>query len=164
MKESVFGKDGMKMLIDSGYKLFDEQTNYIGTKNVIANTQYSLFVRPYNEVMTEFQNFKPGELMKADLDFFAGSIPREIRAKIEDKQRVEPYILYEFFVTRRSRRSNGLGCYQGSSEYSGVKKVYPFGYVLTTQGDELVAYKVVGESHIDKKTKALKEAMEYIIK
>lgn len=36
-----WNKSGMKMIIESGFKEFDKQTNLITSGNCISNTQYS---------------------------------------------------------------------------------------------------------------------------
>lgn len=101
MKKPVFNKTGMKMLVTTGFKTFDKQTNYIGTGNVMANTQYSSFIRPWSE--TECNGFiRPcGELMYYDMKPFSEyRIPIPIRDIIEDKERKESVILYLFFIRR----------------------------------------------------------------
>ena len=39
-----------KMHFESDYKLFNKQTNVISRGNVIANTQYSTYIRPYSKI------------------------------------------------------------------------------------------------------------------
>ena len=44
----TWSKNGMKMILNTDFKKFNKQTNYISNGNVIANTQYSNYIRPYN--------------------------------------------------------------------------------------------------------------------
>ena len=39
--------NGNKMKIETGHKTFDRQTNIISTGNIIANTLWGFFIRPY---------------------------------------------------------------------------------------------------------------------
>ena len=53
--------------VESNYSLFNKQSNYLGTGNVIANTQVSWYIRPSYKVDS---NSKLGELQDYDLDHF----------------------------------------------------------------------------------------------
>lgn len=92
-----------KMHMDSGYKLFDKQTNLISTGNVWANTQYSNYIRPWNEVDNYGYKGEPGQFLKFDMQFF-GSIPNHLREIIYDKNREKSVILYEFKVYHGERK------------------------------------------------------------
>ncbi|MCG3655388.1 hypothetical protein L5F23_01565 [Aliarcobacter butzleri] len=48
MKKFGYTSNG-KLKISTGFKTFDEQSNYLGTGNVIANTQFSWYLRPTYE-------------------------------------------------------------------------------------------------------------------
>lgn len=97
MKQAVFNKSGMRQLVDTGYKRFDKATNYIGTGNVIANTQCSFYIRSYNETECNRQTFPKGHLLNYDLNMFR-NIPSKIRHILCDKERTTSCILYNFFV------------------------------------------------------------------
>ena len=103
MKKTIFNKSGMKQIINSGYKLFDNQTNLISTGNVISNTQYSSYVRPYNEVKNGGYIGKQGDFLKYDLQFF-GRIPKFIEDIIMDKNRENSVILYQFHVYKNGKK------------------------------------------------------------
>jgi hypothetical protein len=107
MKKAVYNKKGTKQIIDSGWKEFDRQTNFLATGNVIANTQISFFIRPWCE--TECNGFtrREGELMKYDLNQFGKwHIPADLLVTIEDKNRKESVILYLFHTMTKDRYVN----------------------------------------------------------
>lgn len=95
-----WSKNGMKMLINTDFQLFNKQTNYISNGQVIANTQYSRYIRPYNETECNGCKFQEGELHYADLEYF--TIPTKLRDLLR-KQTVS-VILYEFKIYRNSHK------------------------------------------------------------
>ena len=143
MVKGIFNKSGMKQIINSDYKLFNKQTNCISYGNVIANTQYSLFIRPYGQTTCNNHNFSEGELMRSDLKYF-GNIPAHIENKLYAKDRKESYILYEFFVYR-----------------NGNKDI--IGYVLTDKNYNLITYDVLESyNNYNKRLSAILETLPYI--
>ena len=143
MKKATFNKSGMKQIINSDYKLFNKQTNCISYGNVIANTQYSSFIRPYSQTTCNNNNFSEGELMKSDLKYFR-NIPASIKDKLYAKDRKESYILYEFFVYR-----------------NGNKDI--IGYVLTDKKHKLITYEVLESyNNYNKRLSAILETLPYI--
>lgn len=92
-----------KIHMDSGFKTFDQQTNVISTGNVSSNTQFSSFIRPYNEVKNYGYTGKPGDFLKYDMQWFE-QIPTKMREIIYDKNRENSCILYEFFIHRNGKR------------------------------------------------------------
>lgn len=96
MRKAVYDKKG-NQVVDTGFKRFDKQTNCISYGNVWANTQYSSYIRPYNEIECNRTEFKVGELMRCDMKHFK-QIPSHIRQILEDRNRDESYCLYEFFT------------------------------------------------------------------
>lgn len=96
MKKAKFNKSGMKQLVDTGWRTFDRQTNCISTGNVVANTQLSLYIRPYRETECNGHTFQPGELLRADLKAFEYRPPDDIMVILFDKDRKDSVILYMF--------------------------------------------------------------------
>lgn len=96
MKKAEFNKKGTKQLVDTGWKTFDRQTNYISTGNVIANTQLSSYIRPYRETECNGLTFKPGELLMSDLKAFGYGPPGDIMDILCHKRRKRSVILYMF--------------------------------------------------------------------
>lgn len=118
MKKAEFNKRGTKMLIDTGWKKFDRQTNCITTGNAVCNTQISSFIRPYSDTECNGFTFKPGELLEADLKPFRKyNIPERILSSLDRTDREDDRILYMFFTTKL-----------------GSTKADPFLWVVTTPG------------------------------
>ena len=138
-----------KMHIDSGFKLFDKQTVLISHGNVWATTQYSNYIRPWNEVKNYSYIGQPGQFLKFDMQHF-GQIPERMQKIIYDKERKSSVILYEFKV------------------YHGNRKEI-IGHVLTTGNLEKEGYNYI--DHVvycpygcsyEKRSNAIHEAMQYI--
>lgn len=92
-----------KMHVDTDFVLFNKQSNLISTGNVMANTQFSWFIRPYKETKCNGFDFKEGELLNSDLKYF-NNLPQRISDILRDKERETSYILYEFFVTKNHEK------------------------------------------------------------
>ena len=139
-----------KMHIETGYKLFDEQTNLISYGNVFANTQASYFIRPWIETECNRKTFRPGELLKADLHMVFGNnmrgyndLPWSMRRKLEDTSRTEQLILYKFRVWKRGQE-------------------YVIGWVLTDYDYNLLEVVATRGAHYFKRLNAVLEAAEYV--
>lgn len=146
MKKSIYNKRGTRQIVNSGWKLFDKQTNCIGPGNCVFNTQVSSFIRPWKQLECNGRVNPEGHLTNFDLEGFRRyNIPSRMLEILRDKNREESMILYMFFVL-----VNG--------------EVEPFGWALTTKDYGLVASSVVrryGQSYA-KRYNALYEAIEYI--
>lgn len=145
MKKKIFSKNGMKQIINSGWKEFDNQTNCITTGNVIANTQYSSFIRPWKERECNNNIFPEGDLMRFDIEHF-GRLPEAIDKYLRDKNRQDSVILYEFFTTNKY----GRRC--------------PFCWVITDRDYKLIMYRISVHcrQHLLKRLTASREAINYI--
>jgi hypothetical protein len=149
MKEKKFNKTGTKMLVDTGWKTFDRQTNVISTGNVVSNTQFSMYIRPFGETECNGTHFRPGELLDFDMKPFRKyyDVPSEIMRILYDKDRNDSLILYMFRT------------------FEGTKPV-PFLWVITTKHPEyrLVHREVVYYMHqrYTKRLKAADEILKYI--
>lgn len=103
MKKSNFytwSKNGNKMIINSNFKEFNKQTNLITSGNVIANTMWGLYIRPWNETECNGLTFKEGELFEQDLKHF--NITRAMREYIKSLNK--QVILYEIFIYRNGKK------------------------------------------------------------
>ena len=96
----MWSKSGNKMIINSKFKEFNKQTNLITNGNVIANTMYGNYIRPYNETECNGIYFEQGHLFKHDLQFF--SISNSMREYIKSLNR--QVILYEIFIYRNGKK------------------------------------------------------------
>ena len=146
MKKRIYTKDGMKQIIDSGYKLFDKQTNCICEGNVIANTQFSNYIRPWKETECNGRTNPEGHLTKFDLDAFTPHrIPDKLLKYLLDKKRTKSVVLYMFFVVKDGH-------------------IKPFSFVITSYDDKLIDYSIIvrnGQSAA-KLHNATMEAISYI--
>ena len=97
----TWSKNGMKMIIHTDFKEFNRQTNCISRGNVIANTMYSNYIRPYDETINPIgKEVEPGHLQAFDLKYF--SISNELRDFIEKQEK--QVCLYEFFIYKGNYR------------------------------------------------------------
>lgn len=133
-----------KMHMDSGFKLFDKQTNLITTGNVYANTQYSSYIRPYKEIKNYGYTGNPGDFLKLDMESFRG-VPEIMKEVIYDRNREKSVILYQFKV------------------FHGKKKEI-IGYVLTTYDYKYISHVTFNPYRCNyiKRENAIYEAMKYI--
>lgn len=145
MEKPIFNKRGTRQIINSKWKEFDNQTNLISTGNVISNTQYSSFIRPWKERKCNGCDFPEGQLMNFDLKFFS-NIPQAIEDYLRDKNREDNAILYRFSICRD-------------------EQCYPFCWIVTDSNNKLIMRRVIaeyGESRA-KRISAANEVMKYII-
>lgn len=152
MKKPKFNKKGTRQLVDTGWRTFDRQTNLVSTGNVIANTQLSLFVRPFGETECNDATFRPGELLDADMKAFRYRPPDDVMGILFDKDRKDSVILYMFYT--RERVGNIVG----------RSMAVPFLWVVTTEDHRLIKLRVVHRfgAQMWKRQKAAKEIMKYI--
>lgn len=135
-----------KMHIESGFKAFDKQTTLITTGNVIAPTQTSWYIRPFNDVVNGAYVGKPGEFLEYDLKHFLHGVPDYMLKILRDESRTESYILYKFFIRNQEHKTQTIG------------------YVLTDSNYKYITSQVIcpiGCSY-EKREAALSEAMRYI--
>lgn len=146
MKQKVWSKDGMKQIINSGWKEFDKQTNTIFTGQVWANTQYSMCIRPWKETECNGLTHPEGHLMDFDLKPFKRlNIPDRILQVLTDKGREKGAILYMFFITNKDGR------------------IDPFFWVVTDYDYHMVESVLrVGNGNYMKRYSASREILEYI--
>ena len=91
----TWSKNGMKMIIHTDFKEFNRQTNCISRGNVIANTMWGSYIRPYNETVNPVgEKVAPGHLQNFDLQYF--KISNELRELIKNQEK--SVCLYEFFI------------------------------------------------------------------
>lgn len=150
MKEAKFNKT--RMLVDTGWKTFDRQTNCISAGNVIANTQLSTYVRPYRETECNGLSFKPGELLEADLKAFGYRPPDDVLGILRDKGRERSVILYMFST------------YETVGNIVGRRMRVPFLWVATDDDHRLMHTHVVYRmgAMMGKRFKAKDEILKYI--
>lgn len=109
MKNNLYtwSKNGMKMIINTDFKKFNNQTNCISVGACICNTQYSNYIRPYNETQCNGISFKKGELQTSDLKYFNLDLLTDINGNNHFKELVKSFdhsiTLHEFFVWNKNK-------------------------------------------------------------
>lgn len=89
-----WNKSGSRMILDTKLKTFNTQTSLITVGNVIADTQYSNYIRPYNEIECNGRTRPKGELRDYDLQFF--TLNEKVRNYVLKHTENESGILYQF--------------------------------------------------------------------
>ena len=89
-----WNKSGSRMILDTKLKTFNTQTDLITIGNVIADTQYSNYIRPYNEIECNGRTQPKGELRDYDLQFF--TLNENVRNYVLKHTENERGILYQF--------------------------------------------------------------------
>lgn len=100
-----WNKTGTRMILSTNFKEFNKQTNYISDGNVIANTQYSNIIRPYNETECNGIKFPKGHLFEHDLQFF--NIDYHMKKYIEKLD--QKVTLYEFYIYKKNKEKDIVG-------------------------------------------------------
>lgn len=96
-----WSKNGNKMIVNSDFKEFNKQTNYISYGNIIANTMYSNYIRPWDETINPIgQRVEKGRLFNYDLQYF--HISSELREFIKSLNK--KVVLYEIFIYRYGKK------------------------------------------------------------
>lgn len=147
MKKPIYNSTGTKQIVNTGWKLFDRQTNCITKGNVYANTQYSGCIRPWKETECNGRTNPEGHLTNFDIEPFRKfRIPTEILNKLLDHDREKGLILYMFFTI------NGYG------------RIEPFYWALTDYDYKLVEDKIVIHTYenFEKRVAAKNEILQYI--
>ncbi len=81
MKAKVW-KNPNRMLVETGHKTFDRQTNIVSTGNIIANTQSAFYVRGEMCVKTWSRtDYEPGYLRNYDLGNWP-TMPTSVRQSV----------------------------------------------------------------------------------
>jgi len=147
MKKETWNAAGTKMIIDSGWKEFDRQTNLFATGNVYANTQYSSFIRPWKQ--TECNGFTnpEGHLMDFDLKAYdRWHMPQDIEDYLKDKEREDSVILYMFFIVNKENH------------------VEPFCWAITDKDYHLVMHCIQRgyKQSYQRRLRAAAEALSYV--
>ena len=123
MKTAKFNEKGTRQLVNSGWKTFDGQTNYLGTGNVWASTQYSSYIRAYSDVKNGAHIGKPGDFLKYDLHAFQTQmIPDSMMDLMKNTERKDSYILYEFFTLTKDGRREVFGHILTDKDYKLLSK------------------------------------------
>lgn len=108
-----WNKRGSRIIIDSGYKTFDNQVVCISTGNVIGGCQYSTYVRPYNETICNGNVYEKGYLRDYDMKYL--EIPQYLNTNINIKDYIyditqyKSCIVYQFSTYNNNNTKNIFG-------------------------------------------------------
>lgn len=93
-----WNKRGSRIVIDSGYKEFDNYIVSIGVGNVIGGGQFSNYIRSYNTIQCGFkEEYEKGFLRDYDLSLFK-DLDEEVKNYVKDITQNNACILYEFYT------------------------------------------------------------------
>lgn len=95
-----YSKNGMKMILHTAFGIFNNQTNYIGSGNVIANTMYGKYIRAINDIECNGRNYEKGYLRNVDLETF--DLPNELKEYIDTIK--EQFVLYQFHYYKNNKQ------------------------------------------------------------
>ncbi len=116
-----------KMHFESPHKTFNRQTQCISTGNVIGNTQYSNYIRPYGEIECNGFTNPPGHLQDWDLtkNIVADTLPYHIRQEIRTLTHDRGGIIYNFHHWNGGKRkTDGLVLTTRHDDYKLIKVWY----------------------------------------
>lgn len=102
-----WNKRGSRIIIDTGYKTFDNYIVCISSGNVVGGGQHSSYIRPYNETVNYKHIFEKGDLRNYDLRLFE-DLDNNVRKYVESITEYSSCILYEFY-TYKGRKKNKVG-------------------------------------------------------
>lgn len=144
-----WSKNGMKMIINSDFKKFNNETNDISTGNVLSNTQYSNYIRPYEEEKCNGQVFEKGHLQKYDLQFFDLTNANEIKDYIKNTN--HGITLYQFFTHDKNGDRDIIGWFIEDNKKIVMQQVnYRHGKNYFKRVNALNYAKKIIEQHIEK--------------
>ena len=94
-----WNKRGSRIIIDSGYKTFDNYIVCISKGNVVGGGQTSFYIRPYNEITCNGIEHEKGYLRDYDLSMFPylnSAVKEYVKSITTDKS----CILYKFYTMK----------------------------------------------------------------
>lgn len=119
-----------RMLMETGHRTFDRQTNLISTGNIIAETQLARYIRGELKVTCWGDEvYKPGHLRNFDLGNFPW-LSATVRA---------------FIITHTNGTKDSVWVSQ-FFHYNGHRKIV-HGYIITTTDHKLLAKFITGRTY-----------------
>lgn len=99
-----WNKKGSKIVIDTGYKTFDNYIVCISRGNVIGGGQTSFYIRPYNTIQCNNKTHEAGYLRSYDLNMFY-DLDYNVKKYVESITEDESCILYEFYTIKHGTKN-----------------------------------------------------------
>lgn len=103
-KYYTWNKRGSRIVIDTGYKTFDNYIVCINRGNVVGGGQLSCYIRPYTETKCNGYDFKLGELRDTDLSNF-NNLWGGVSEYVKSITNTRPCILYKFYTYKQGREN-----------------------------------------------------------
>ena len=92
-----WNKRGSRIIINSGYKTFDNYIVCISRGNVLGGGQTSFYIRPYNEITCNGKTFEKGYLRDYDLSMFSG-LDYDVKEYVKNITANQGCVLYKFYT------------------------------------------------------------------
>lgn len=99
-----WNKRGSRIIIDTGYKTFDNYIVCIMKGQAVGGGQSSVSVRPYNETKCNNTEFKRGVLREYDLSMF-GSLDSDVREYVESITEDKSCMVYKFYTIKKGEEN-----------------------------------------------------------
>ena len=97
MKKLKYTPNGMKAIIKSGHKTFDNYCVSLSPSSVVGGGQVSFGIRAFNTKLNPLDNpVAPGEMQQFDLKQFK-NLPNEVRLFIQENGKDEDLMLFSFY-------------------------------------------------------------------
>ena len=93
-----WNKRGSKIIINSGYKTFDNYIDCISRGNCLSRGQKSFYIRPFMETKCNENNFELGHLRNYDLSMFNEDLDSNVKDYVNEITVNNGCILYEFYT------------------------------------------------------------------
>lgn len=99
-----WNKRGSRIIIDSGYKTFDNYIDCISTGQVIGHGQFSWHIRPYNEIKCNGNIHEKGYLQNYDLSMF-DNLNYDVRQYVKNITKNKGCMIYEFYTYKHDTKN-----------------------------------------------------------
>lgn len=93
-----WNKRGSRIIIDTGYKTFDNYIVCITTGQCIGGGQTSFYIRPYNETTCNGLEHEKGYLRNYDLSMFNNNLDYQVKEYVKNITENKGCLLYEFYT------------------------------------------------------------------
>lgn len=99
-----WNKRGSRIIIDSGYKTFDNYIVCITTGQVIGGGQTSFHIRAFNDIECNGNNYEKGHLQNYDLSMF-DNLDYNVRQYVKSITKNKGCMLYEFYTYKNENKN-----------------------------------------------------------
>jgi len=147
-KKAVWAPGGNRMIVETGHKTFDRQTNCISPGNITANTMTGWACRAWNTPANPFgEPCRPGEMQHYDVRIW----PEQVRQMCQKLFDTRDGWVYEFFHYNRP---------DNSYRRMGRATKIVHGYIFADHDDKYLDYLCTGPTY--KSESLLAEMQKYV--